>query len=227
MGLDIQMMSDDDLLKHKVFLVKEISRLDNLQMGKKIALNSCYGILGSTHFRYYDLRMAESITTTGQLAIRWIANKLNNYLNLALKTKNKDYVIASDTDSVIGSTIITVNGNKISISDYYDSMPDFFIKNDHDNMVKLSHGKTNSVNADSELVDSNIKYVMKHKVNKRMFSIKTQGKEVIVTEDHSVIVQNKLTCEIESIKPGLLDSKIHCLISINDLVGVDSKNFPQ
>ena len=34
---DIIDMTNDELLKHKVFLGKEISRLDNLQMGKKIA----------------------------------------------------------------------------------------------------------------------------------------------------------------------------------------------
>jgi hypothetical protein len=35
----------------------------------------------------------------GQLSIRWIESKLNNYLNKLLKT-DKDYVIASDTDSI-------------------------------------------------------------------------------------------------------------------------------
>lgn len=49
--------------------------------------------------RYYDKRIAESITVSGQLAIRWIARKLNEYLNKVLKTNNKDYVIAIDTDS--------------------------------------------------------------------------------------------------------------------------------
>lgn len=225
--IDIKSMSDSELLKHKSFLVKEISRLDNLQMGKKIALNSLYGALGNIHFRYYDLRLAESITTTGQLSIRWIANKLNTYLNSAMKTNGTDYVIASDTDSVIGSTIITVDGKPISISDYFDSMPNFFIKNEEDNIVKLSHGKTNSVSTDGGLVESNIRYAMKHKVNKRMFSIKIGDKEVVVTGDHSVIVQNKITHVIESIKPNLLDTNIHYLISINSQIDMSSKNFPR
>ena len=34
---DIQIMSVSELLNYKGVLVKEISRLDNLQMGKKIA----------------------------------------------------------------------------------------------------------------------------------------------------------------------------------------------
>jgi DNA polymerase elongation subunit (family B) len=82
-------------------LRKEISRLNNLQMAMKIALNSAYGAMGNQYFRYFDLRMAEGITTSGQLSIRWMANKLNDFMNKTLKTtKRKDFVIAIDTDSI-------------------------------------------------------------------------------------------------------------------------------
>ena len=82
-------------------LRKEISRLNNLQMAMKIALNSAYGAMGNQYFRYFDLRMAEGITTSGQLSIRWMANKLNAFLNKTLQTTvKKDYVIAIDTDSI-------------------------------------------------------------------------------------------------------------------------------
>jgi len=81
-------------------LVKEIARLDNMQMAKKIQLNSAYGALGNKWFRWFDVNNAEAITTSGQLSIRWIEKKLNDYLNKLLKTENFDYVLASDTDSV-------------------------------------------------------------------------------------------------------------------------------
>ena len=81
-------------------LVKDISRLKNLQMAMKIALNSAYGAIGNKYFRYYDLRIAEGITLSGQLSIRWMANKLNDFMNKTLKTEDKDYVIAIDTDSI-------------------------------------------------------------------------------------------------------------------------------
>jgi len=70
-----------------------------VQHSKKISLNSAYGAIGNKYFRYYDHRMAEAITTSGQLNIRWIDNKLNEYFNKLYKTKD-DYIIASDTDSV-------------------------------------------------------------------------------------------------------------------------------
>ena len=68
-------------------------------MARKISLNSAYGAIGNQYFRYFDLAIAEGITTAGQLSIRWIEKKINQYLNKLLNT-DKDYVIASDTDSI-------------------------------------------------------------------------------------------------------------------------------
>jgi DNA polymerase elongation subunit (family B) len=78
---------------------KIISRYKNLQLGKKVSLNSAYGALGNPWFRFYDIRQAIAITTSGQLIIRWIEKALNNYLNKLLDTE-QDYCIASDTDSI-------------------------------------------------------------------------------------------------------------------------------
>jgi DNA polymerase elongation subunit (family B) len=81
-------------------LLKKISRYDNIQMAKKISLNSAYGAIGNNWFRYFDLLVATAITTSGQLSIRWIEKSINIYLNNILGSKDVDYIIASDTDSV-------------------------------------------------------------------------------------------------------------------------------
>jgi DNA polymerase elongation subunit (family B) len=81
-------------------LEKEIARCNNVQMAKKIALNSAYGAIGNQYFRYYKLANAEAITLSGQVSIRWIENKMNQRMNKILKTEDVDYVIASDTDSI-------------------------------------------------------------------------------------------------------------------------------
>ena len=81
-------------------LEKEIARCNNIQMSKKIALNSAYGAIGNQYFRYFKLANAEAITLSGQVSIRWIENKMNQKMNNILKTDGKDYVIASDTDSI-------------------------------------------------------------------------------------------------------------------------------
>lgn len=87
-------------LKKKYEIEKNIAKFDNLQLAKKVSLNSAYGALGSQYFRFYDLRMALAVTLAGQLSIRWIENKINDYMNKLLGTTNEDYVIASDTDSI-------------------------------------------------------------------------------------------------------------------------------
>lgn len=81
-------------------LTKEIARLNNMQMAKKIQLNSAYGALANQYFRWFDPKHAEAITKSGQFSIRYIEARINEYLNKLLKTKGHDYVIASDTDSI-------------------------------------------------------------------------------------------------------------------------------
>ena len=92
-------------------LEKSISKYNNIQMARKIQLNSAYGAIGNQYFRYYNLRNAEAITMSGQVSIRWIEHKMNKFLNKTLKTEGEDYVIASDTDSIylnLGPLVETV-----------------------------------------------------------------------------------------------------------------------
>ena len=81
-------------------LANEIARCNNMQMAKKIQLNSAYGALGNVYFRWYQRNLAEGITMSGQLSIRWMEKHINEYLNKLFKTENEDYVIACDTDSM-------------------------------------------------------------------------------------------------------------------------------
>ena len=101
-------------------LENEISRCHNMQLAKKIQLNSAYGALSNQFFRWFDNRLAESITKSGQLSIRWMEAKINQYLNKLLSTDNKDYVLAIDTDSMY----ISLDGlvNKV-YGDKADELP--------------------------------------------------------------------------------------------------------
>ena len=78
---------------------KMIVKLHNQQHSIKIMMNSLYGAMSNQYFRYFDDRIAEAITVSGQLTIRWGEKKINEVLNNILKT-DKDYVIAIDTDSL-------------------------------------------------------------------------------------------------------------------------------
>ncbi len=75
-------------------------KYDLMQKAVKIAMNSLFGAMGNEWFRYFDVENAESITLTGQFLIQYVAIKMNEYLNSLLKTENKDFIIASDTDSI-------------------------------------------------------------------------------------------------------------------------------
>ena len=80
-------------------LDKEIVTLENKQLAIKILLNSLYGALGNKHFHYFDIRLAEGVTLSGQLAIQWAEKAMNAAMNKLLQSE-KDYVVAIDTDSL-------------------------------------------------------------------------------------------------------------------------------
>jgi DNA polymerase elongation subunit (family B) len=81
-------------------IIREISTCNNTQQALKIAINSAYGAIANEYFRYYSQENAEAITLTGQFIIKFIAKKIDDYLNHMLKTKNIEYCCYSDTDSV-------------------------------------------------------------------------------------------------------------------------------
>lgn len=80
-------------------LKNDISKFNNFQMARKIQLNSLFGAMGNEYFRYYDARIAEGITMTGQYIIRHVGNGINNFLNRVCGTDDHDYSFYSDTDS--------------------------------------------------------------------------------------------------------------------------------
>ena len=98
--MDLSKLTDEELLDLRDQTEKEVTKWSNFQMARKIQINSLYGALGNQYFRHYRLDNAEAITLTGQVSIRWIERKVNEFCNKALKTEGEDYVIASDTDSI-------------------------------------------------------------------------------------------------------------------------------
>ena len=142
-------------------LTKDIAKYNNFQMVRKIQLNSAYGAIGNEWFRYYDVDMAEAITLSGQLSIRWIADKVNEFLNKTIGTEDYDYVIASDTDSVyirLGKLVDKVCGDKskTEIVDFLDKasqdilLP--FMKKQYDELAKVMNAYDNKMVMDRECI---------------------------------------------------------------------------
>lgn len=118
--------STKELKEEKRQCKSDIVKFNNFQLARKVQLNSAYGALGNKYFRHYDLRQAEAITKSGQLVIRWISNKMDEYFNKVMGT-NESYVIAGDTDSIylrLGPLIESVmpNADKNKIVNFIDKI---------------------------------------------------------------------------------------------------------
>ena len=118
----------DKTNKQEIYRIeRDIARYENQQTAIKLLLNSLYGALGNKYFRYFTMEIAEGITLSGQMIIRWAEQAVNDYLNKALKNqKHKDYVIAIDTDSVYVKLddIIKATGvtDKVKITNFLDKL---------------------------------------------------------------------------------------------------------
>lgn len=106
----------DKTNKQEIYRIeRDIARYENQQTAIKILLNSLYGALGNKYFRYFTMEIAEGITLSGQMIIRWAEKAVNEYLNKALKNERpKDYVIAIDTDSVYVNLGEVVKASKVT-----------------------------------------------------------------------------------------------------------------
>jgi len=169
---------------------------DLSQYVTKILINSAFGSLSMEINSFsHGQGFSAAITTGGRFANRWANHKLSNFLAKANGTQNVtgyDYSKQCDTDSVVGDTLIYVNGDQITIKEYYESLcDDNFIKKDDFNgfyIKRVSGDLGLSCSKNMEVQNKHILHVMKHKVNKGIYRIKVDGKEVKITEDHSIIV---------------------------------------
>ena len=136
----------------------EISKYHNFQQVRKIQLNSAYGAIGNEWFRYFDVDMAEAITLSGQLSIRWIQESLNKYLNETLETDGKDYIIASDTDSVYISfgDLVKKKCDSDNVVDYLDDYStntlEPFIEREYNKLSDLMNAYQNKMVMGREVI---------------------------------------------------------------------------
>lgn len=186
---ELSVMSDEQL-ESVIHWADAKERSYNVeQMARKVLINSLYGALGNAYFRHYDLRNAEAITLSGQLSIRWIERKLNEYFNQMCGTKDYPYCVYIDTDSVVGDTLINVNGQDVKIEDYFNSLNTDYVVNTGREFVRPVDGDTAlSMSKDLKVESKPIKYAMRHTVKKRMFKLTIGDKSVEVTEDHGLMV---------------------------------------
>lgn len=185
---DLEKLSDSELEKLLKYTQDKGNEYYILQIALKTLINSLYGALGNKAFILINEKIAQAITGNGRYFIKSFGRRIEKYLQ-SLKKWNKPYYIYSDTDSCVGDTLISTSLGKIKIEDLFER-PGEIVKNENGSFVKRLDEKilAKSMNSDFEIQDKKIIYVMKHKVSKRMFKISVNDKSVIITEDHSVMI---------------------------------------
>jgi len=147
----LESLSDQELIEYKKKIEYQISEYDNIQNALKVTINSAYGTLGSAYNRWYDVRLAEAVTMTGQFIIRTVFERLNIFLNKLAKTENHSFIIAGDTDSAYLTLEPIVNlkfnsNTKHDISkiiDFMDSVCEKIIQPELDNIFKQIYNNLN------------------------------------------------------------------------------------
>ena len=218
---DLEKLSDSELEKLLKYTQDKGNEYYILQIALKTLINSLYGALGNKAFILINEKIAQAITGNGRYFIKSFGRRIEKYLQ-SLKKWNKPYYIYSDTDSCVGDTLISTSLGKIKIEDLFERSGKI-IKNENGSFVKRPDEKilAKSMSPDFEIQNKKIIYVMKHKVNKRMFKISVNDKSVIITEDHSVMINRN--DNLISVKPTeILETDELILNNLKDTIITDN-----
>jgi len=174
---------------------KQKEYYDNIQYLKKIQLNSMYGVFGNKYFRFFDVRIAESTTKTGREILLHMAKQIAKSLDGEYKFPSES-IIYGDTDSVTKDSIITINGKNETIENWFDYLSDkhgVFTDKNNKQIIKFNNDEYFSPCYNPEQkkkITKQVLTVYRHKVKKPLYKITLDnGKEVTVTEDHSLVVE--------------------------------------
>lgn len=212
------MTGQDELNDKLIELKSKAAQFFNYEQSIKLMLNSIYGAFGNPHFIFYNIDIAETITLQGKDAILYTEKLINKYfreywhkdktahtaMGITVNGKiEKPISVYIDTDSIIGDSIITTNEGDIKIADLYDRSIKMGFNsagitlNGHESID--TDLQTLNWTEDKKLHFVNIKRVIRHKVSKKKWKLKLKsGKNVIVTNDHSLIVfRNGIKIEVK------------------------------
>lgn len=209
--VDYMSMSLEELNKKLQEYQQKSSDFYNTEQGIKLTLNSIYGATGNQYFALFNPDVAESVTLQGQDIWKFAEKIVNKYFNemwhldtdlhekMGVKNVRKlslDFIIYGDTDSVFGGSKLLITDDlgfkkEITIEDFFNHLSehdDIFIDYKGNHIIE-SKGFSTANYKDGKIEYSNIKKVIRHKVRKPKWRITTEsGREVIVTNDHSITV---------------------------------------
>lgn len=209
---ELNQLSNEELKELRLRALDNEDKFHNEQWTKKILINALYGATGNKFFSLYNRDFASSITANGRIFIQQTANRIRERLQ-ELCPWDRDYWIYSDTDS-FANTLVKTDQGSLHIFDLYNSQNTKEVEYKPGKFFKeVKDLKALSVNKNFQLEYKPIKYVMKHTVKKRLFRVKCNGNEVVITNDHSIMV--KRDNELIEVKPFDI-RKTDKLITVKD-----------
>lgn len=195
---ELNQLSNEELKELRLRALDNEDKFHNEQWTKKILINALYGATGNKFFSLYNRDFASSITANGRIFIQLTANRIRERLQELCPWDGETWLY-SDTDSC-ANTLVKTDQGSVHFSELYNSQDTKEVEYKPGKFFKeVKDLKALSVSKDFELEYKPIKYVMKHTVKKRLFKIKCNGNEVVITNDHSIVV--KRDDELIEVKP--------------------------
>jgi DNA polymerase elongation subunit (family B) len=209
--------TEEDLIKIQE-LNDKIEDFELRQMSKKLSLNSSYGAMLSPHFGLGKKELGASVTSCGRAITKHMIEttaeeilkkkaQITWYHGQGKKDKTgslfnakrtacfipddqsiSQVTLLSDTDSVVGSTIIETSIGRMPVEDFFNAQPQIDIIED-----KREFGSGSDITAlgfkDNKAVQLDVRYVYRHKTKKQKWKVTLEsGKSIIITEDHSLMI---------------------------------------
>lgn len=214
-GKDIYSMSLPELKRFREEVIELRQEYSLLELSMKTLGNAAYGASANRFFYFFNVNLAGDITGECRVLTKFMWDRLEQFFHediwerkdlwerfdFALDESKHDWFrtqptsVYSDTDSIAKESVIVIryNGNvqSITISELFDKLKNVMISkttsSGHELLELEKYEVLNYVDGKVKFVP--IKHLIRHKVSKPKFKIKTKsGKEIIVTGDHSCIV---------------------------------------
>lgn len=214
-GEDFRKLSVEELKDAERIIYAECKFKESHQMAMKLLGNSMYGGCSHVAFYFYNMNLANDITGEARNVIHMMEHHIPKYfednwfdmvehhkkwgieVDQSLRGKVKNLCIPIYGDSCDGETVISLKDRKVKIKDLFDESEKFY--KDRGKEFALSNEEILNFDGNT-IVTNKIKYVIRHNTSKGKWKICVNGNEVIVTEDHSLIVINKTMKEIKPSK---------------------------
>jgi DNA polymerase, archaea type len=185
---------------------------DRRSTAYKVAANSFYGVIGSVYSRYYDRRVAESVSLSG----KWLIEKTIE------AAKEKGWKV-NYADSVTGDRTVLVKDahgdiDAIPIEEIWERSKAKARRPDGKQTALLPGWRALARASNGKVGWYPIDSIVRHKTMKELWKISTKRGQTEVTQDHGIVVGDESITPAEFIARG---AKFDCVKPPVEALGCD------